>query len=675
MGRAALGALLLALVLLASAVAGDRWTSDAVAHEGAAAMLSDLMIVGQTVTAIDPNGPPLIRDDGYDNDDDTLTDEDGAGDCDGDTNADDDGDTAVDEDGGDCPIIGIVKWLHNNGPYATPYVISGSLTATDPAGVPLPCTFTQLFSDALSGSLGVGGSVTHNESWVMDCPRLGFGVDDDGDSPEQPCDGAYNLGLRQCVNGVDEDPPGGGDDDGDTLVDEDGPVSVEIVVVDSDIAVDDPSIIDPDLSNNTDIDSSLTLTSELPFAPTFTANQDDAGPDTFPHPAPSTDCAINLPCKIAFDYAIPGGNPLASTVLAVPAGAYTLSRASNYALVARVSSLTTIGPLGFTCGAAVRPFTVALANAALPLPGSGDDLLLGGVGTAAGALPGQLPNNATDGADADGDTAKDEDPPNDFPASGTDNDGDTRIDEDDATALANLMSWSSHLSAQVLAVTAGNADATLIARYAGLRVLPEDPAVNVLVFFDPTLGVYLQVPVVGDPNPDGDLLIAAIDPDDDNDGIPDFSDVDDDNNFRADTLETKQCSPLTVTYIQLGRSAANWFPSGPLGAGGEAIITCNQVTIPPGHTFPAFFTRADTGTTVTLQQQLTCSGIGSTQTPTATPPGVGGVVEVRAGGRAPPTTSSSPQTGDYTMAVAAVATSVLALAAAGWYARRRFSRR
>lgn len=680
--RTALTALFLTLVVLAAAIAAGSRPREAAAGSSQ----SDLKIVGQTVTAADPDGPPLIGDDGFDNDGDTLTDEDGAGDCDGDADPDDDGDTAVDEDGGDCPIIYVAKQIHNNGPDGpAPYVISKSISAIGSNGGPLSCTFTERASNPLTGSLAVSVSDTHYESWVVDCPPLGFGVDDDGDSPDQPC-GPTQYQSSRCVNYIDEDPIDGVDNDGDTLLDEDGPVGVVVVVVENEIATDDPGFTDPDLSDNTDTDSSLVLTSELPFGPTFTANQDEVDSDVPTHPSPSTDCFVSLPCKMALDYAIAGGGPLSlQTVLGIPASAYTITRPTEFSRVGRIGTFETIDPGVGTCETPF-PGILDLVNAALPEPGGASEAFLvtntGGAYTPKAALAGQLPDDSTDGVDNDGDTLVDEDPASGahppFPAG--DDDGDTRIDEDDVTALRQWTSWSSHLDAAVLAVSTSFPTSDLMMRQIGVSSIPEAPILNVLVFFDPNAsgpgqGGYLAVAIVDlydDRDDDNDALLDGLDADDDGDGLPDYADLDDDNDGLSDHLEIFKCTPTSASLIQFGLSADN-FSTVPV-EGGETVITCNDVDTAPGHTLFASFLRADTLASPTVLDQQTCS-VQPEPTPTPGPPGVGGIVRARAGSAQQPAESRSLVGGGNPLAAfAAMAGGLVLVAAGGWYVLRRGAR-
>ena len=98
-----------------------------------------------------------------------------------------------------------------------------------------------------------------------------------------------------------------------------------------------------------------------PFDPSFTTFQDDVDPDTTISPAPSVDCLITLPCKMAFNYAYPGGNPLAQFSGVVPSPQFTLTRASDFAQVGKITALTTIRPGGFPSCTILLPAIIQLA--------------------------------------------------------------------------------------------------------------------------------------------------------------------------------------------------------------------------------------------------------------------------------------------------------------------------
>jgi hypothetical protein len=655
---------------------------------------ADLQIKSQTITVTDPTpGTPLIGDDGFDQDGDTTADEDGPGDCDAATNVgdngpnDDDGDTKIDEDGGDCPIIDIAKTIHNQGPFPTVVTdIFKVVAITDPNGNPISgCTANLISSDPVQTDLDISVDEIHDESYVIDCPQLGFGVDDDGDSPEQICGTAYNLALPQCVNFVDEDPPGDGnsdgepgiagvdddnfgdgidcadidvqgadydgdgnvldpnnlltgscltalgggagwngtqdpqdifaarfDDDEDGLVDEDGPVSIVVVSVFNLIVPKDPHVIDADLASpcdpfnpltwaaglcgNNGILTSEVLIDELPFDPEFTTWQTSDQPDLQTTPEPSITCLITLPCKMQFEYEFPNGNPLAGSMLTVPSPDFTLTRATEYSKIGRFTGLSNIGPLGFACGAVQLPFVIPLLNSALP------STALDGGGSAAIIPPAAFPN------DLPGQAAEDA----------------------TASALLNPTVWATKLNSQVFVVLNAFPDAELFLRKMGMvdvsgTIVP----VNVLVFeaFDfaarapaqAALGdIYIEVPVVGDPDVDVDFILDAIDPDNDNDGILDFADLDDDGDGDLDEVETKQCTALIVSFLELGHSEtavdAN-FADPPLSffmdaiddadqEGSEDLIICNESG---AHNFFGLFTRIDIGTTSVLLHQQDCA--------------------------------------------------------------------
>src|SRR3990172_476007 len=391
---------------------------------------SDLKINTQTITATDPNGPPYIGDDGYDNDGNNGADEDGARDCNRHRTPNDDGDLAIDEDGGDCMTIAVAKDIHNNGGYGpTDYSIVKSITALNgglgyPFAASLQCVFTPLpGGDPLTGSLSVSNTVTHDESWVMNCPQHGYLVDDDGDSPDGACIPGAEYAAPNCQNYVDEDKPDGLDNDGDGKFDEDGPVSIEIVLVQNQISVDpdsdgdtvpDNHIVDPTPTNNIKV-TTKPLTDYRPFNPSFTTFQDDVDPDIQVSPGPSIDCLITLPCKMAFNYSIPGGNPLANTILASPKPAFTFTRAPGFDKVGKITALATIDPSGLGTCSVTLPAIIDLMNGALPATGGFNEGTLiagtGGAYTPKAMLPGQLADDATDLADNDGNNGADEDPP------------------------------------------------------------------------------------------------------------------------------------------------------------------------------------------------------------------------------------------------------------------------
>ncbi|MEX0800901.1 MAG: hypothetical protein WD379_06790 [Dehalococcoidia bacterium] len=592
---------------------------------------SDLK-VSQVVSVTDPTPlTPVISGDTFDQDGDTLKDEDGVGDCDANGNPDDDGDTVVDEDGGDCYIVNVDKTLHNNGPYGpTASLLIPTVVITAPDGGPIlaggGCTATPLASnDPLVNVLPVSGvSLAADEDYVIDCPALGYLVDDDMDSP----DGR---------NKIDEDCPNGFDDDGDGREGEDCSVSIEAVTVINVIVPVDPHVVDADLAppcnpasfpaatffacgDNVDFDT-VVVQDIRPFDPSFTTNQSSINPATTAHPGPSIDCLITLPCKMAFDYALPGGNPLAGTNLLVPSPAFTITRPSTFARVGHITAIATIDPGVGVCSTPF-PAVINLDNGALPATGGANEAFLiaatGGVYTPKAMLLGQAADDGTDGAaqgaPSDLDVLVDEDPPDFLGVGGisTDQDGDTRIDEDDPSSMANFTRWSKHLNSGVLAITAGNPTADLIMRKVGFTIVVGTVVpINVLVFFDPNAygpGVpgYIESAITGDLDSDGDFVVSFADPDDDNDGILDFLDLNDDNDALVDALEIAQCTPLSVSLIEFGETADN--PSFPFDLLGEDIIVCNEIDTLPGHTFLAGFRRLDIGTTSVLTHQQTCSG-------------------------------------------------------------------
>ncbi len=178
--------------------------------------------------------PAITSDDGYDNDGDGLVDEDPIGDCDSDDSPDqvldytpggsddDDSDGLTDEDGGHCLQLVIDKTLHNYGPYGPVDVaISGAGTGIVPTGLPGPaglvpanCTLTPLPGNPSSASLPVSVPTVVTEKYTLHCGLSPFqNLNDDLGPPSFILNGGE----------ADEDLIGGpgGDDDGDTLIDED----------------------------------------------------------------------------------------------------------------------------------------------------------------------------------------------------------------------------------------------------------------------------------------------------------------------------------------------------------------------------------------------------------------------------------------------------------------------
>lgn len=558
---------------------------------------TDLKIATQTITS--SMGATIIGSDGFDNDGDTFVDEDGPGDCDGDGNAQDDiaNGAAVDEDGGMCPVIAIDKTIHNNGPW-TPVAtninkvvyaarvlnsLTGAVTPLPPRGGVFPgCDLTALPSDPPQTSLVQSVSQIQDENYVLSCDQRGAFVDDDGDSPDGPggvCNPPYQ-GVPQCLNYVDEDPPDGADNDADTLVDEDGPVSLTVIVALNLITPKDPHIVDANLAppcnpldpntwaaglcgNNGKI-TTLTITDVLPFNPSFSTTEDevDAGNQVTPV---DNNCLITLPCKINYHYAIPGGNPLANVTLSIPP-AYTLTRATELgAKVAKVNAIASVSLSNGPCNPNSFPVAMDLYDGALPGEGMGDDV----------------------------------------PSA--------------SSALANYASWSTHLNAMV----ALYAPAVLMVREINYTTVAGTTVpINVLIFNAGPTG-YLKVLIIGDPDDDGDGTIDALDADDDGDTIPDYSDLDFDNDTTTNAFETLTpipggsfCAPLTVDLLEMGISAGAPLGKGasgpplnlPATVGGDTLTVCDDINTSPGHTFAAQFQRADIGTVTTVPHNQLCSG-------------------------------------------------------------------
>ena len=533
-------------------------------------------------------------DDGYDDDADTLIDEDGVGDCDGATNVgdngpnDDDGDTLIDEDGGDCPIIRVSKSIQNDGPWSpTATNIHKGVVAMNAIGTYSPCVLTALPGDPPQALLD-GSATIHDEAFVMDCPKLGFEVDDDGDRQESSTvpgppaprfSGSCSNGLDDdgdtltdnldpdCNINVDEDPPDGVDNDADTFVDEDGPVSIVAIVAFDLLVPKDPHILDADLGaagcnpadpppgtgwftcgNNfaTNMSAPLILNDILPDSPQFLGTAEDTNPSSTVMPLVTDMCLTTLPCKRQFDLTVAGGSPLYSSVYAQPS-ALTITPGAmipNGEVVGAASAVTHLAFLGGVC---VNPFPVSLL----------------------------LYDCALTGEDPDGNTVADDDP-------------------DPLSTLgppAAIDSWSSKLNS----ISAMFAPAPVIARKCGLTIVAGTPVpINVLIFPDGAGGTLEFVQIL-DPDNDNDGWFDAVDPDDDNDGIPDALDPDSDGNGTMNNKETisDQCTPYVSSVLELGESS----PSA------VTLATCDVEGI---HVLAANLTREDIGTSQTLIDTFSC---------------------------------------------------------------------
>jgi hypothetical protein len=568
----------------------------------------------------------VIGDDGYDNDGDFSIDEDGPGDCNADGNPDDDGDTLVDEDGGSCPVITVTTVIHNNGPWGpTPTDVNKIVAAVDANGAPLPakaaggCDLHPLgVVPPTQYDLDISVTQNHVEQFVLDCAQMGYLIDDDGDSPDQPCNQPY-VGSPQCMNYVDEDPPNGADDDSDTLVDEDGPVSIVAIAVFNLLTPKDTHIIDADLGlpgcnplnymtwpacgdnaavNLPTLGNAPVIGDIRPFRPTFGATVDEASPDSG---APvDDDCLITLPCKRQFNWAIPGGNPLANVTVVQPMS--SLAGGVSGLRLRGGDPLTDLvmGGVGIVDGAEVAQVTALVRLSFINGPCTGP-FPLTNVPLYDGDLPGiGAADNVTDGLDTDGDTLVDEDP-----MDGIDNDGDTKIDEDDNTAVGNPASWGQHLDAYVSIYT--SLGAVLWARETTTIIAAGSPVpLNVLVFNAGPNG-WLKVLIINDPNDDGDAFINDLDTDDDGDGIPDYADLDWDNDGILNKNEQitgpppQFCSPLTASLLEWGQVPAA-DPNDP----GKVLAICDDLNI--AQVAAAQFQRADIGTTTTLADTFKCTG-------------------------------------------------------------------
>ena len=521
-------------------------------------------------------------DDGYDDDADTLIDEDGKGDCDGDANPDDDGDGWADEDGGDCPIIRVHKVIENQGPWGPAatnvVVVAAPFTAIQS---PSPCVLTPLPSMS-QVNLELTIIQNHEEAFVMDCPKLGFEVDDDGDRNEGAARFANNCSDAidndsdtlidysdpDCNIKVDEDPPDTVDNDSDGYVDEDGPQSVVNIAAYDLLVPKDPHILDADLGapgcdpmdpqtwatscGDNGAQAQVVLNDVLPHHPTFTGTVDEADPSsTVLHPGLPFDdnCLTTLPCKRQFDVSTDGGSPLILPIYNQPSALSITAGPAipNGELVGAVTGVARAGVLNGLC---VNPFPVT-AN---------------------------LYDCALSAVDGEG--------PNDVPSA--------------LLALTGppggngAQSWSTKLDS----IKNMLAPAPLIGRKCGFVMMVGMPVpVNVLVFADGAGGTmeWLQV---FDPDVDTDGVYDPVDPDDDNDLIPDALDPDADGNGTPNELETitDWCTPYEAKLLELGQSSP----------GGVTLAAC---TTPGTHLMSTTIFREDIGTQSTILDQFACAPI------------------------------------------------------------------
>jgi hypothetical protein len=287
---------------------------------------SDPSVTSVTIAGVDLNGDTvvdipgypsatlggIISDDGFDNDGDTLVDEDPV------DGVDNDGDTLVDEDGGTVLPIVVNKVLHNLSGYGPIDVnISDAGTGMSafpgfpPGNVPANCTLTKVFGPA-TASLPVSSAVNVTEEWLLHCGLSPFqNIDDDHD-------GSY-----------DEDPIDGTDQDGDTLIDEDPAFEIAVPTFVESIAPVDPHVEDSNLLNNAGFDSDG-FPALLPSTPEFekviddSAGANDTSASGFTwlfaggDPPLDGDCLLGFGCEMELYGAQPGGNPLHGMTFNVP---------------------------------------------------------------------------------------------------------------------------------------------------------------------------------------------------------------------------------------------------------------------------------------------------------------------------------------------------------------------
>ncbi|GAG37571.1 unnamed protein product, partial [marine sediment metagenome] len=141
----------------------------------------------------------------------------------------------------------------------------------------------------------------------------------------------------------DEDPCGAGDDDGDTLIDEDDPAGDDdcdgfidedsaivpvVLVVTNTISSDDPHVVDNNPDNNTKVtplllDSDGDTFGDVPLiiardiTPTWSVTIDEAAANTMTSPV-DNDCIQHQPCKSEFNMTIPGNQPFVGQISITP---------------------------------------------------------------------------------------------------------------------------------------------------------------------------------------------------------------------------------------------------------------------------------------------------------------------------------------------------------------------
>ncbi len=602
---------------------------------------SDIKIVGHTVTPLlttDTDGDTVndafLTGNSVDEDGDTQSDEDPI------NGVDDDGDTVTDEDGGDVLEIVITKDLHNNGPWG-PTVVTDVLTALQANPFAGTCgvsmsnigPFIPATGDFQQANLAV--SVTDSTvsfSVYLNCGRSGFLVDDDGDAIHRTIPAALDADFDAFI---DEDPPGdangdgcpgvcGVDDDGDTLTDEgniqdddedglddeDGPVALAALVTADCVDAKDPHIVDPapdpnylllptvELHGACSVVTTV-LVGVLPFTPTATVTIDSTDPAGFTN-AVSDECLVTVPCKMQWNYLIPGAD-LGGSNTHNNAGTARDGGAQPLAQSVLIETAVN-GPFDFTitAGTAIPNGDVVssiLAQTTLKIPGLNTPC----------TSPVPLVFNLSDAK------LPDTQEPFDLVSGWPDN------TPDPLTALGNNASWPTKLDAFVTVILASSPPSTTLwAREVGVAVIGALAIPINMVVFDlglggPGTGPFSYAFTIGDPDNDLDGILDDLDPDDDNDGIPDAQDADADGDGTENSLELGQCSPLAVQLISLGTTAAGTNAiSGQPTPGGTINRICNTISpLPPagsGLIYASNFTREDIGQTVTVVDIVGCVG-------------------------------------------------------------------
>jgi hypothetical protein len=557
---------------------------------------ADVKVTGVVINGVDLDGAPggpfvalppaVISDDNFDNDGDTLVDEDPQ---DGINN---DGDGATDEDGGTVLPISVTKTVHNNGPFGPVTVgvstagsgivptqaLVGVNNATPgswgPAGaVPANCTLTPSGLNPTSVSLPTSVATPVNEVFFLHCGFSPFSlVNDDFGAPtagdldydEDPIsatnndlyhtefleDGAANP---SCFDGVDNGPDGPIDaadpDCQQTTTDEDPSWELAgILIVDS-IAPVNPHIVGDVPGNNTGT-TGTAIPALPPSTPSALVTTDSgAAPgDVLGTPPVSDDCLIVSPCEMTFAQTQPGGNVIHGVRTNMPnpdgvAGGlgYDLTHGlaiTNGTLTANISFVIHLD-LGGGCNVPVGG-GLFLRDAALPTAyGEGPDSLV-------------------------------------------------------AATLASPAAWPTRLNYDPIYAGLIAGGAVPWVRYVGLEVVTGTP-VNIIAFnLGP--GGWEHIAILGDPTTPSGLINCtpftstvqyageAIDGDNDGDGVegedPVDGGIDNDGDTRIDE-DPPNGSGLPVTLRE-----------------------CQEIAT---HTFNSTFTRSDTGTSTVVPDTATCS--------------------------------------------------------------------